>query len=373
MVTLLELRLVGSKPFVALTFHPIHSAEAAASKLKAETTNTSHDFIDGILFSEERGVIMTGHLTDVQNSFPVVRFSRATDQWFYLHAEKVFADPMVNKTILIPIVDYLFRYDRGAFFVGAICFAYFRVPFNRVTRWALDFFMHTRVMMNAVHESKLSDRYIVQDIAVPCPEVPSFLSSIHALVKIFPLWLCPLRKLQDEQTSMHSRKWASVAQNEITVNIGIWGFGSNSPEEFVRLNREIESITQQHRAEKCLYAHTYYTEKEFWETYDRAWYEELREKYKAKTLLSVYDKVVVDTEAQKKSFNGIWRVWPLRALYGAGKAALGSEYTLASEGRTLWMLLVVLSGGTLLIVKYLYSTLFRTQRHSHHNQKEAQH
>ncbi|KAG6040080.1 hypothetical protein E4U41_001421 [Claviceps citrina] len=45
-----------------------------------------------------------------------------------------------------PLVDYLFRYDRGAFWVGKYSFRYFLTPFNRTTRFLLDRFMHTRVM-----------------------------------------------------------------------------------------------------------------------------------------------------------------------------------------------------------------------------------
>jgi delta24-sterol reductase len=42
--------------------------------------------------------------------------------------------------------------------------------------------------------------------------------------------------------------------------------------------------------QKCLYAHAYYTEEEFWDIYDEGKYKGLRTKYHAESLPSVYGK-----------------------------------------------------------------------------------
>ncbi|MCJ1472524.1 hypothetical protein MMC13_001172 [Lambiella insularis] len=65
---------------------------------------------------------------------------------------------------------------------------------------------------------------------------------------------------------------------------------------------------------KWLYAHAYYTEEEFWSMYDRKWYEALRVKWSATTLLSVYEKIKVDVDAEEKALEGVF------------KAVLRSEY-----------------------------------------------
>ena len=87
---------------------------------------------------------------------------------------------------------------------------------------------------------------------------------------------------------------------------------------------------------KWLYAHTYYTEDEFWDIYDRTWYDALRVKYHATSLPSVYDKVKIDLDAQRRrSVSGIWAIWPFSGLYGVAKAAVGSNYLLPGKGRGL--------------------------------------
>ena len=83
------------------------------------------------------------------------------------------------------------------------------------------------------------------------------------------------------------------------LNIGLWGFGPADPNAFVAANRQLEDWPREFGGMKWLYAHTYYAEDEFWELYDRRWYEKLRQKYHA-TLPRFYDKVTVDVEADRR-------------------------------------------------------------------------
>ena len=92
--------------------------------------------------------------------------------------------------------------------------------------------------------------------------------------------------------------------------------------------------------QKCLYAHAYYTEKEFWEVYDKEVYDELREKYHAQHLPTIFDKVKVNLDPNDKpkytSFRRRMRhragkVWPVRGIYGVYKAWRGKDYVLTKE------------------------------------------
>lgn len=65
------------------------------------------------------------------------------------------------------------------------------------------------------------------------------------------------------------------------TNIGIWGRRSSDFDTFVQQNRRLESKVTELGGRKVLYSHSYYTELEFWELYDRKWYEDLRERYSA--------------------------------------------------------------------------------------------
>jgi delta24-sterol reductase len=63
------------------------------------------------------------------------------------------------------------------------------------------------------------------------------------------------------------------------LNFGVWGPGLKKRDEFVKWNRAFEKKVRDLGGQKWLYAHTYYTEQEFDEIYNREIYDGLREKY----------------------------------------------------------------------------------------------
>ena len=192
--TLLELQLIEAETYVQLTIHPVSNIRQALHQIEEATRNTAIDYVDGIVFSRNRSVICTGRLTDIlKEGTKIQRFSRARDPWFYRYVEKLITTCIHPITEATPLVDYLFRYDRGAFWTGRYAFKYFLTPFNRITRWALDRFMRTRVMYHALHKSGLAKSYIVQDIAVPYPAADELLRFLDDLFGFYPIWLCPLR------------------------------------------------------------------------------------------------------------------------------------------------------------------------------------
>lgn len=317
----------------------------AVDKMKEATNDTSTDYLDGIMYSHDSGVICTGKLTnDVNEGVEVRGFTCSTDPWFYLHAKKLIKNKETPVTEAIPIVDYLFRYDRGGFWCAIFAFRYFLTPFNRITRWALDKFMHTRIMYHAFHKSGFSSHYVVQDVTVPYPNTGELFQYLDDNFGHYPVWLCPIKTngksidpVQNQMTMKTNRPTP-----EHMVNFGVWGLGSKNRREFADWNRAFEQKVYKLGGEKCLYAHTYYTKEEFDEIYDGETYDALREKYHATHLPSVYEKVKVDTEAKEKASQESWRlwisdmfwkIWPLAGLYGVCHAVCGGDYLLPKKAK----------------------------------------
>ncbi|KAF3343436.1 Cytochrome b-245 heavy chain [Verticillium dahliae VDG2] len=92
---------------------------------------------------------------------------------------------------------------------------------------------------------------------------------------------------------------------------------------FVRTNRDLEAKVRALGGRKVLYSHAYYDEDDFWAIYGRAWYDELRLKYHATTLPTVYDKVRVDIEKERAKKGLVDRLavkWPFAGLIGVASA-----------------------------------------------------
>ncbi|EME40739.1 hypothetical protein DOTSEDRAFT_90871 [Dothistroma septosporum NZE10] len=328
--TVVELRLKKATKFVEATYHPVTSMRDAITKLQDFISRPEDfDYIDGIMYSPTSGAIVTGKMTDTPSpNISVQCFSDPEDPWFYLYVKERIAQNTSPTSDAIPLPDYLFRYDRGGFWVGEAPFDYFHFPFNNFTRGWLDDFLHTRMLYNALHASGRSEQMIIQDLALPYENAAEFVDRMEKLTGIWPLWLCPLK--QSPQPTMHPH-YNGVESDSKTVkpmlNIGLWGRAPKGHEAFVRVNREIESTLKHLSGMKWLYAQTFSTETEFWEDFDREWYETLREKYHATTLPTVYEKVKVHEEMEQKKG---WReMWPIPGIVGLRRSIQSRDYVQA--------------------------------------------
>ncbi|OAP58446.1 hypothetical protein AYL99_07536 [Fonsecaea erecta] len=381
-ITLFEMRLIPAKGFVELSYIRVGGIEHAEEVIRQVTKQGDADFLDGIMFAPEKGVIMAGRLaerSEKNKDLPVLTFTKPWDPWFYLHAEErmnstentssMSPSPCSPSTPrdLVPLTDYLFRYDRGAFWTGRFAYTYFYVPFTRTVRWLADYFMHTRIMYHALHRSGLYQRFIIQDMALPNKNIPEFSHWLdRELPHIYPRWLCPLKHGASVSMNPHLRNQPSSAvdfdpsststttttpdanQRNIEgddddfdntlLNIGVWG-ETPSNTLHVTINRLIEAKLKSLGGMKWLYAQTFYTADEFWSIYDKRWYDALRKKYHAEGYIpSVYDKVrtkdlfEVDGEgrvlrdARMPVEKGVWRIWPIAGVYGVLSALKGGDY-----------------------------------------------
>lgn len=291
-LTLVKLRLVPATPYVKLTYQRTTSNEHALQVLDQAVNRQGIDFIDGILYSPQLGTIMTGHYA-VAADGPVSTFNNATDEWFYVHAKNIVTKHQ-EYTEYIPIRDYLFRYDRGAFWVGRHVFSYLKLPFSKYLRTKWDRVLRTRFLYRAVQKTNLSQQFFAQDIFMPRSQAPAFMEYIIPTANIWPLWLLPMRP-HTEQLDLFGLSFPAA---DYVLNFGVWGHPkTKSFQQFKQLNRDIETQLLRLGARKTLYAHSYYPKNEFWQIYNRPQYETLRAKYHADGIFEdVYDKVTVTQE-----------------------------------------------------------------------------
>jgi delta24-sterol reductase len=340
--TLVDLKLIEAKKYVKTTYYPTRSVAQAVREIRKHTEGeqgAKNDYVDGVLFSKEHGAIVTGEMTDElpPNAKPQT-YSNPLDPWFYLHVEAATRSSKKPVVEYIPLAEYMFRYDRGGFWVGRSAFSYMNFPFNKYTRWFLDDFLHTRMLYRALHASGIATRYIVQDMALPYPNAEKFIDYTDKTFNIWPLWLCPLK--QSAQPTMHPHTKSDLEDDQM-LNIGLWGFGPKDPATYLKKNRALEKILGDMGGMKWLYAQTYYSKDNFWAQFDRKWHQELRKKYNAEGLPDVHDKVHVDIEKYTEMVNKDWGlrlrgIWPLGGFWGIWKAIQSKDYMIHRNSTWRW-------------------------------------
>ncbi|OAQ67234.1 galactose-1-phosphate uridylyltransferase [Pochonia chlamydosporia 170] len=343
-VTLMKLRLVEAKQFVYTRYTRLNSVSEALESIQRTKDDPDVDYLDSMLFSKQHAVVISGQLT---NNLPadaeVQTFSDAADPWFYMHVQEQTNSIAPGSVIeeYIPLAEYLFRYDRGAFWVGEQGYTYFKyIPFNSFFRWLLDDFSHTRTLYHALHCTGVSSQFVVQDVAVVYRNAEKMIDFISAELNIWPIWLCPLApaRVPSFHPVLHGVDLGtnSGSLSEPMLNIGIYGWGPSDADEFITKNRAVEKTLSELGGRKWLYAHTFYTEREFWDVYDRAWYESLRLKYHATSLPSVYDKVKPVRKEGKHWTQKVAEMWPIGGLYGMCRAITSGDYRLHRGAKWKW-------------------------------------
>ncbi|KAF2034441.1 FAD-binding domain-containing protein [Setomelanomma holmii] len=312
--TQLEVQLIDCGRYVEVNYIPVHSHSQALQMFEQAEDNV--DFIDAIMFSNRHGVVVEGRLVEKLGAQPVTRFTRAKDPWFFTHVhKKIRCGPATDtfhcltchwtqhsrtyrqdSTImseLVPVEDFVIRYDRGVFWMAAYGWA----PnlWNRFTRFFLNFMFHTRFQYRVVHLVG-GMPHIVQDFAIPEHKADVFLHYLHNDFNIYSLWLCPIK--HDARAPMHTAQ-TCTEHTRYLVNIGVWGspnYGSDylhgdNYDQFVENNRKLEDKVANVRGLKWLYACNYYQETEFWRNYDKERYDELRTQWKADRLPNIWQKI----------------------------------------------------------------------------------
>jgi delta24-sterol reductase len=122
---------------------------------------------------------------------------------------------------------------------------------------------------------------------LPANTLISFLEFIDDDLKMYPIGMCPLKP------ELRSPLQCNGIDTDMVYNVGVYGLRVDSYEEFVAMNKRIEDVTHRLGGKKWFYAHSYYSKQEFWQIYDKKWYDKLRKKYHATTLPDIYDRTRV--------------------------------------------------------------------------------
>ncbi|THV76151.1 FAD-binding domain-containing protein [Aureobasidium pullulans] len=375
-VTKIEVQLVEAGNFMELEYRAISGGPEAVKTIEAYTADNNIQYLDGIMFSKTSGVIIAGRMTsNPPLSRKISKYLSRSDPWFYVRAQEILNKEIPGSngksyTEYVPIKDYLFRFDRGAFWGGYHAFKYHFAPFNNLTRYLLDDLIHTKTMYTALHKSGLASEFIVQDIGFPYSTTPDFIDYLDDNFNLYPLWLCPLKLNSPYPLTPKGEHYQQ--ENQRVINIGVWGPGPRNRDDFIAANRAIEAKTKELDGLKCLYAHAYYTAPEFWDLYDKEAHDSLREKYNATLLPSVFDKVTNNGPPPANTiFERLKNVRPVRGIYGALCVFWGGGLPFARVHQGLsivlspLLLLIFISAWTVSFGKDLLGLRSKRQRKAH--------
>lgn len=303
LLTLAEVQVIPAKKFIRLDYHfttPLEALELIRKKIPTAA------FLDGIVFSKDRAVVIEGAMQDSSDGLPQFKLKRTSD-WYYFHVAKM-KGPFYQE--VMPLEDYYFRYDQGAFWMGGYLtqISLFKKflkegifrnsadgfnneeiarfsklsPPSLITRLLLYPYMNSKKLWSFFHKAEewIQDRFIIQDFCIPSKKVDQFLKEVMEKPATFPMWLCPIKGTHSPEIFTPHLIFPDNPEG-FFINVGVYGLPAFST-PLSSITGDLEKQVHRLGGRKVLYSRSYYTHEEFWKIYDRTHYEDLREKSGAK-------------------------------------------------------------------------------------------
>ena len=281
-LTKVYLKIVSTEYYVRVNYKVYTSPKEVEYIFK----NSKDEFIEGLVFSDKT-LVSIAEPVKIDNYdwlFNTSSFNNFFSKWYYNHVKGI-SDNYLEYTEFIPIKDYLFRWDRGAFWFASNrldCTIYNRVLYgSSLTSKKL----YERAKKKDVYER---EKYkVVQDLLVPIENMCDLIKEIKSITNINPIWLCPIKTYENREKSIFSLP----NNGKIYVDVGVYGGWEQVEHDFLGKNQLIERLLYDRGGIKFLCNMNYYDKETFWKIYNKETYDKLKLKYDSKNnLLDIYDK-----------------------------------------------------------------------------------
>ncbi|XP_066995302.2 delta(24)-sterol reductase isoform X2 [Anabrus simplex] len=287
-LTAVEIKIIPCERYVQLDYHPVTSLKEAVNRFRKETLKRDgNQFVEGLMFSKDEGVIMTGNMVSEYIPGKLNRIGKWYKPWFFMHVKSFLNQGPATE--YLPLRDYYHRHTRSLFWELQDI-----IPFgnNLLFRVLLGWMMPPKVSIlkltqtNAI-KKLYENNHIIQDMLVPMEHLADSIHMFHETVQVYPLWLCPF-KLTNEPGLVHSH----TEGESLYVDIGVYGVPKVKGFHPVTTTRKIEEFVRKVKGFQMLYADTYTTREEFEKMFDHRLYHLMRKQLKCENAFpDIYEKV----------------------------------------------------------------------------------
>lgn len=319
-----KLRIIPSAPYIRLCYYTFESEKTFVDFWRTESEkglkfadagdDASLDaangdgcarFVEGLMFSEHRGVVMRGAFAhNIGQDGTFYEHGKWYKPYFYKHAEEMFGRSKPDGGPVVeywPLRDYYYRHSRSVFWEMENI-----VPLgdSPIFRWGFGWMLPPSVsflkLTTPASLQKFYDtKHVIQDMLVPASKMEQSLEVFRRHFDMYPLWVCPLY-LRPGRGIVHAKGDSLV----LYVDLGAYGVPGavkrGEDYDVVAQIRKVEEFVTSVDGFEMLYADSYMTRTEFAKMFDRSLYDELRKTLGAKEAFpDIYDKIVEPRNLQE--------------------------------------------------------------------------
>uniref|UniRef100_W5L1N3 Delta(24)-sterol reductase n=1 Tax=Astyanax mexicanus TaxID=7994 RepID=W5L1N3_ASTMX len=283
-----EIRIIPARKWVKLRYKAVRGLDNICKTFSEESANKENQFVEGLQYSLDEAVIMTGTMTDDAEPDKINRIGYYYKPWFFKHVEQYLKDDRVAVEY-IPLRHYYHRHTRSIFWELQDI-----IPFgnNPLFRYVFGWMVPPKISLLKLTQGETIRRlyeqhHVVQDMLVPMKNIKMALTRFHQDIHVYPLWLCPFI-LPSQPGMVHPKG----NEDELYVDIGAYGEPKVKHFEAQASTRQLEKFVRDVHGFQMLYADVYMERPEFWEMFDGTLYHKLRKELGCEEAFpEVYDKI----------------------------------------------------------------------------------
>ncbi|XP_006635059.1 delta(24)-sterol reductase isoform X1 [Lepisosteus oculatus] len=283
-----EIRIIPARRFVKLQYEPVCGLERICQRFAEESANKENQFVEGLQFSLDEAVIMTGIMTEEAEPDKINCIGHYYKPWFFKHVESYLKENR-RGVEYIPLRHYYHRHTRSIFWELQDIIPFGNSPlFRGLFGWMVPPKISLLKLTQGETIRQLYEQHhVVQDMLVPMKHLESAITTFHKDIHVYPLWLCPF-VLPGQPGMVHPKG----NEAELYVDIGAYGEPRVKHFQARASMRQLEKFVRGVHGFQMLYADVYMDRQEFWEMFDGSLYHKLREELGCKDAFpEVYDKI----------------------------------------------------------------------------------
>lgn len=254
----LTFKLIPAKPYVHMVYEKYKTLEEYQAAIYRHFEQKDIDFMDGIVHSPTEWVLSLGRFTDT------APYITAYD-WMNVYYQST----RERSEDYIEIADYFFRYDKGVTNVH---------PRSALGRFFFGKWLgSSEVLWLAQHFGSIvmpKKPTVIVDIFIPFSKAGPFFEWYDQEFNFYPLWCVPYKRVRNYEW-LSGRVFEGFS-DPLFLDFAIYGMEQRGEKNYYKL---MEDKLIELQGMKSLIAHNYYSEEDFWKTWNRDNY------YKAKALM----------------------------------------------------------------------------------------
>jgi FAD/FMN-containing dehydrogenase len=276
-LTLLKFKLIPAKPYVKIEYECFSSFNNLMAAIMKHYQDKDLDFIDAITHAPDKNILCKGTMVDK---------APFTNKYNWINA--FYKSTLSKKYDFLNLYDYFYRYNADCHWIShkfGFHNKLLRFLFGKFILGSTNMIKWTKVFPGFTKTKGKPD--VTVDVFIPYSKMMDFWNWYIKTYDYYPLWIVPYHI--NKKYPWISKNIANKNNDSLFIDCAIYGMQQLKNINYYKL---MEEKVAELGGIKTLISYNYYTEKEFWESFNQREFKNIKQKTDPNNIFqNVYNKL----------------------------------------------------------------------------------